>query len=240
MNVMITVASPVLLFGQQAAMEFKGTMKKTLKAQYLIYYPKEYEAEKERTWPLILFLHGSGERGRDLDLVKRNGPPKLVAEGRDFDFVIVSPQCPELEDWSNDVLISLLDEVMAKNRIDPDRVYLTGLSMGGWGVWNLAVEYPERFAAIAPVCGRMDRNNPAKAHRLRYLPAWVFHGALDTVVPITESGRMVTELRKNGAPVQFTVYPEAGHDSWTATYDNAGLYSWFLSHKRSHVSEHEK
>lgn len=224
----------VPLSGQQLSRSFEGTLQKEISVRYLIYYPPGYDTSPGKKWPMILFLHGSGERGKDLELVKRNGPPKLIAENKDFDFVIVSPQCPELEDWSNDALVALLDEVVANNRIDADRIYLTGLSMGGWGVWNLAIEYPGRFAALAPVCGRVERNNPAKASRLKNLPVWVFHGALDAVVPVTESDRMVTALREAGALVRFTVYPEAGHDSWTATYNNPELYTWFLTHTRSH------
>ena len=234
--ILVTIFMSDSLVGQQRAMMFEGTMKKEVNAGYLISYPKEYDSGKVKKWPLILFLHGSGERGNDLELVKKHGPPKLVAEGQQLDFVIVSPQCPELEDWSTDVLISLLEDVIEKNRIDTNRIYLTGLSMGGWGTWNLAIEHPDKFAAIAPVCGRVDRNALAKASRLQNVPAWVFHGAMDPVVPVTESGRMVSELRKIDAPVRFTVYPEVGHDSWTETYVNAELYNWFLSHSKSHGS----
>lgn len=219
---------------KQISMQFQKEIRKTVSAAYLLYLPKDYERDVKKKWPLMLFLHGSGERGKDIEMVKRHGPPKLIGEGREFEFVVVSPQCPDNEDWTNDVLIALVDEIVRSYRIDEVRVYLTGLSMGGWGTWNLALEYPERFAAIAPICARTDRNNPAKASRLTDIPIWVFHGALDNVVPITESGRIVEALRVAGANVKFTVYPEAGHDSWTETYNNADFYRWLLAqHKKS-------
>jgi predicted peptidase len=101
--------------------------------------------------------------------------------------------------------------------------------MGGYGTWSLATEYPERFAAIAPICGGGD---PKKAHLLKDMPVWVFHGAKDTVVPPERSEEMVNALKEAGGNVQYTVYPEADHDSWTETYNNPKLYEWFLKHKR--------
>jgi len=207
---------------------FKRTVQKTVSAKYLLYLPKDY-AKGDKLWPTILFLHGAGERGDNLELVKKHGPPKIVEQNENFPFIVVSPQCPKDGWWSNDVLIALLDEVVAKYRADPNRVYLTGLSMGGFGTWELAIEYPDRLAAIAPICGR---GAPVRASRLKNLPVWVFHGAKDNLVPLKESEAMVNALRKVGADVKFTVYPEAGHDSWTETYNNPELYDWFLKHKR--------
>ena len=200
---------------------------------YLLYLPDEYP-ESNRDWPLILFLHGAGERGNDLEKLKVHGPPKLIAgQNKEFPFVIVSPQCPAGDWWSSDIQIAgldaLLSELMSRYRIDRDRVYVTGLSMGGFGTWRLAVEYPDRFAAIAPICGK---GNPQKAARISQLPIWVFHGAKDNVVPIKHSEEMVDALKKSGSDVKFTVYPDAGHDSWTTTYNNPELYDWFLKHER--------
>jgi hypothetical protein len=129
-----------------------------------------------------------------------------------------------------ETLDALLDSVIGTYRIDEDRVVLTGLSMGGQGTWQLAAARPDRFAAIAPVCGR---GNPEAAHRLRRVPAWVFHGAQDDVVPIGESERMVAALERCAGDVRFTVYPDAGHDAWTATYERADLWDWLLSHRRT-------
>lgn len=198
---------------------------------YLLYLPNGYRNTGKR-WPLILFLHGAGERGDDLDLVKKHGPPKIV-EKKALPFIVVSPQCPEGKWWSNDVLIALLDHVVATYRVDPSRIYLTGLSMGGYGTWSLACEYPERFAAIAPICGG---GNPHLAFRLVNLPVWAFHGAKDDVVPLEESQRMVNAIKKLGGQARLTVYPNAQHDSWTRTYDNPRFYEWLLSHRRHRKS----
>lgn len=207
---------------------FERKITKIVSGRYLLFLPKDYVEEKKR-WPLILFLHGAGERGDDLELIKRHGPPKIVEEQEDFPFILVSPQCPKDGWWSNDFLNALLDEVVTRYRVDKDRIYVTGLSMGGFGTWNLAIEYPDRFAAIASICGG---GNPLEACKLKHVPVWVFHGAKDNVVPIKKSEEMVNALRECGGNVKFTVYPEAGHDSWTETYNNPELYEWFLKHRR--------
>ena len=204
----------------------------TVELRYLLYLPEEYSKPQQK-WPLLLFLHGVGERGTDVEMVAKNGPPKLVKAGKQFPFVIVSPQCPPQDGWSSPVqtaaLNALLDDVMARYRVDKDRIYITGLSMGGFGTWRLALEYPTKFAAIAPVCGGGD---PTKARLLKNLPVWVFHGAKDPTVPISNSSDMVNALKKCGNEAKFTVYPEAKHDAWTETYNNPELYEWFLQHKR--------
>jgi len=209
---------------------FRTRITEEVEIKYLLYLPDGYGKGKKE-WPLILFLHGAGERGDDLELVKRHGPPKLVERGEKLPFIIVSPQCPEGKLWTyeTEVLNSLLDHVIARYRVDTHRIYLTGLSMGGYGTWALAVEHPERFAAVAPVCGG---GVPYLAPRLKDVPVWVFHGARDTVVPVSLSEMMVDALKRSGCTVRFTVYPEAGHDAWTETYDNPELYEWFLEHHR--------
>ena len=194
---------------------------------YLLYLPPGYE-KSEKPFPLILFLHGAGETGKDLKLVKKHGPPKIVEKKKDVAFIVVSPQAP-VRGWKTKQLLALLDDVESKYRVDKDRVYLTGLSMGGYGTWALAAAAPERFAAIAPICGG---GNPSTAEKLKGLPIWVFHGAKDPAVPLKRSEDMVAALKKAGHEVKFTVYPNAGHDSWTETYNNPKLYEWFLEHKR--------
>src|SRR5204862_2816785 len=190
-------------------------------------------------WPLMLFLHGSGERGTDIWKVATHGPPKKVTEDAEFPFILVSPQCPEHRIWSNDELIGLLDEITRKYAVDLNRVYLTGLSMGGYGAWNLGLAYPEKFAALAPICGGGDLINAILSIRerpeaLKSLGVWAFHGAKDPVVPLSESQRMVDFLKKlAGKDVKLTVYPEAQHDSWTQTYDNPELYKWLLEQRRT-------
>jgi len=201
----------------------------TITLNYLVYLPPEYNTSEETKWPLILFLHGAGERGDSLNRVKKHGPPKLVEEGKDFEFIIISPQCPARQWWSAELLNRLLDEVIGKYRVDEERIYVTGLSMGGFGTWDLASEYPQRFAAIAPICGG---GHPELAWNMRHLPVWVFHGAKDEVVSIGLSDIMVKSLKKYNNKVKYTVYPEATHDSWTETYDNPELYEWFLQNKK--------
>jgi predicted peptidase len=217
---------------------FETKVTKIMKAKYLIYLPKQYEGS-ERSWPLMLFLHGAGERGDDLEKIKIHGPPKLIAaQAREFPFVVVSPQCPEDGWWSDhariETLDALLDHISDRYRIDPERIYVTGLSMGGYGTWALAAAYPERFAAIAPICGGGD---PDAAASISHLPVWVFHGDEDKVVAVEQSQQMVDALKKAGGNVKFTVYAETGHDSWTRTYENPALYEWFLKHRRSGMKE---
>ncbi len=210
------------------AQSFTRETTQTLSYNYWLYLPPGY-SEKE-SWPLVLFLHGAGERGSDLNRVKIHGPAKLAAGGRDFPFILVAPQCPDEAWWDHATLTALLDEVGDRYAVDRRRVYLTGLSMGGYGTWDLATRQPERFAAIAPICGGGVAYLAAR--RLKEVPTWVFHGAKDQVVPISESERMVEALKGAGANVRFTVYPEAGHDSWTETYNNPEFYEWLLSHRR--------
>ena len=200
-----------------------------VKLDYLVYLPEDYE--KKEAWPLVIFLHGAGERSADLELVKKHGPPKLVEGGKKFPFIVVSPQCPQDKWWTAMPLelTALIDEIESKHKVDKDRVYLTGLSMGGFGTWMLAAHTPERFAAIAPICGGGETLG---TRRLTRLPTWVFHGAKDPVVPLKRSEDMVEALKRAGGNVKFTIYPEAGHDSWTATYDSPEFYSWLLAQKR--------
>jgi predicted peptidase len=218
------------LGGAQRAQKLDKTISKRVTCDYLLYLPAGY-GEERQAWPLMMFLHGAGERGSDLNKVKVHGPPKLVAAGKDLPFVIVSPRCPEGDWWTDktEVLITLLDDVVERYDVDAERIYLTGLSMGGYGTWALAAAYPERFAAIVPICGGGKR---FMARRLKDVPVWAFHGARDNVVPLSESEEIVNALKGQGAEARLTVYPEAGHDSWTQTYNNPELYDWLLGHRK--------
>lgn len=195
---------------------------------YLVYLPKDYE-ERE-SWPLLLFLHGAGERGDDLEQVKRHGPPKLIAQGKEFPFVVISPQCPPDRWWEPTELVALLDDAAGNYKVDPDRVYVTGLSMGGFGTWRLAFFVPNRFAAIAPICGGGEKYwSKAIAH----LPIWAFHGAKDALIPAERSESMVDAVKKDGGNPKLTIYPDADHDSWTQAYNDPQLYQWLLEQKRA-------
>jgi predicted peptidase len=197
---------------------------------YLIFLPQDYGNEHKK-WPLMVFLHGAGERGDNLNKVKVHGPPKLAEQGKNFPFIIVSPQCPADQWWPNRVeyVMALINETVESYSVDESRIYLTGLSMGGYGTWAIASTYPERFAAIAPVCGG---GLPYLARNLKDLPIWAFHGAKDPVVPLEQSQQMVDAVKWAGGNARLTVYPEADHDSWTETYNSDELYEWLLSHSK--------
>ncbi len=222
----------------QLVKHFQFTKTQRAELDYLLFLPKGYDAGAEKRWPMILFLHGAGERGTNVWKVAVHGPPKNVATHPDFPFIVVSPQCPEDHVWSKDVLLALLDDFTKAYAVDTNRIYLTGLSMGGYGTWDLGLAHPEKFAAIVPICGGGETisvllASPAKAAALKTLGVWAFHGAKDPVVSLSESQRMVDALKKAGAQdVKLTVYPEAGHDSWTETYNNPDLYDWLLKHER--------
>ena len=195
---------------------------------FKIYYPIGYDAASDKGTSLMVFLHGSGERGTDLTKVEKHGPPKKVLEGRQFPCIIVAPQCPNDVWWDVDRLNATLDDVLVNNNIDQTRIYLTGLSMGGYGTWDWAIENPEKFAAIAPVCGGGD---PDKVDRIAHIPTWVFHGAKDEVVPLEKSKEMVAALKAAGSIPRFSVYAEADHDSWTQTYNSDSFYGWLFGQR---------
>lgn len=182
-------------------------------------------------WPLVLFLHGAGERGRDPDRVRLHGIPRVIDRGGAPPFVAISPQCPPQQWWTGltEELRGLVDEVVDALPIDENRIYVTGISMGGYGAWKLAAETPERFAAVVPICGG---GNPAWAQDLQRVPIWAFHGSDDDIVPVTQTLQMVSALQRVGAPVKVTIYDGVGHDSWTRTYDEPALYEWMLAQCR--------
>lgn len=222
----------------QMPKHFKFQRTQAAEVNYLLFLPQGYQAKSEKRWPLILFLHGAGERGTNIWQVATHGPPKNVREHPDFPFIVVSPQCPEGQIWSNDIVIGLLDEIIRKYAVDTSRVYLTGLSMGGYGTWRIGLTNPERFAAIVPICGGGEMisvmlSSRDKTRALQTLGVWAFHGGKDPVVPLDESQRMVDALKRAGVrEVKFTVYPEAGHNSWTEAYNEPQLYQWLLEHQR--------
>jgi predicted peptidase len=194
--------------------EFRVT--KTLGLNYLQYVPERGQGSREEKCPTILFLHGLGESGDDPSAVLRQGVPPYVAEHPDFPFIVIAPQCPwntwwpELADWLDQLLL----HCKATLPIDAQRLYLTGLSMGGYGSWYLGALWPERFAAVAPICGGgiVFHGFPERVERLKHTPVWAFHGALDDRVPLSESESLVDALRARGGNVKLTVYPQAAHD----------------------------
>ena len=208
------------------------TMKVDVKYQYLLHTPKDKSTAQDGLLPLLIFLHGAGERGNDADLLTVHGPPKLIKNGTDLPFIVLSPQCAANERWDAFTLKLLIDRIVATHPVDQSRIYLTGLSMGGFGTWDLAIAYPDYFAAIAPICGGSDTHVWDAPGRIKDVPTWAFHGAMDRVVPVERTTRIIASLRRVGGTPKLTIYESAGHDSWTETYDNQELYQWFLSHTR--------
>jgi pimeloyl-ACP methyl ester carboxylesterase len=205
---------------------------------YLAEVPRGAAADPARRWPAIVFLHGSGERGDDLRALRGNGGPVgPLAAARvrgDFPFIVVAPQCPVDAVWSRRMLEDLMADVRAKLPADPERIYLTGLSIGGMGTFMFAAAHPDWFAAAAPVCGAGD---PETAATLRDLPVWAFHGAEDGAVNPDLGRTMVRAIAAARGRVRFTVFPNTEHDSWIPAYSNDSLYDWFLRQRRGAPAE---
>jgi pimeloyl-ACP methyl ester carboxylesterase len=199
------------------------------KYPYLVDLPQGYGADPGKPWPLILYLHGGNEKGHNLQQVRVSGLARVIAKGRQVPAIVISPQCPYGEYWDKRVLSQLLDEICAKYRVDPDRIYLTGISMGGDAVWDMALVHPERFAALMTVAAEGD---PADAARLKDIPDWAFHGQKDDVVPVQQTIDMVNGIRQAGGRAHMTLFPDLGHDAWDRAYAMDSLYTWLLAQKR--------
>lgn len=201
---------------------------------YLVYLPKDYSATGEKV-PFMLFLHGRGESYGPLHIVTKWGPPRRLEAGEQMKYIVVSPQCPGDSAWNKDDqqkrLLELIAFIEKTYHIDEDRVYLTGLSMGGFGTWRMATDHPEMFAAAVPVCGGGD---PSKAANLVNLPIWAWHGVADPTVPFQRSVDMVEAIKKaGGTKVRLTSLEHIGHFSWQAAYQSNDLYDWIDKQKIS-------
>ncbi|MGD6794874.1 dienelactone hydrolase family protein [Metabacillus indicus] len=211
---------------------FEKTITKKIEAKlsYLLKLPEGYEEGTDEV-PLVLFLHGAGERGTNPEDVRKIGLPE-VADREDFPFILLAPQCPvstaRRSNWimELDGAAALLEEVVETYRVDKSRIYLTGMSMGAYGAFELAGRMPETFAALVAVCGG---GCPEKAGVLKDLPVWIFHGEDDDVIPMKESADMVNAIRQAGGIAAFTSYPGVKHDSWVKAYNDPELYKWMLS-----------
>jgi len=228
--------------GSESAARFEAPAGQGTSFDYLAYLPGKAAQHPRKKWPTILFLHGSGERGTNVWLVAKHGPPKIAKDKADFQFIVISPQCPPRQKWEVASLTAFVQEMKKKYPIDDNRLYLTGLSMGGAGTWKMLLAQPDLFAAAAPVCGRADPAaltglESASLQTLKALPIWVFHGAKDPTVPLSESQTMVKALKDIGANVKLTIYPEATHDSWTETYNNPEFYRWLLRQERKSAGQ---
>ena len=199
---------------------------------YLHALPKDHGGEEEKKWPVILFLHGRGESNGPLSIVAKWGPPRFAARGDDLPYIVISPQCPKETNWNDplqqEAVMALLEETVKNYNGDTTRVYLTGLSMGGYGSWALAAKHPKRFAAVAPICGGGSVDD---ATSLKDIPIWVFHGDKDKAVPIERSIEMVDAIKKaGGTKILFTTLEEVGHNSWSPAYATPQLWQWLDKH----------
>jgi predicted peptidase len=201
-----------------------------------LYLPKSYAQNKNILFPLVMFLHGSGERGTHLRKLQKHGLPKLIAAGQDLPCIVISPQCPPNTWWGAhfSALRGILEDTIAHYRIDTSRMYLTGLSMGGYGTWEFATQNPNLFAALVPICGggRKRYGFPNAVQALKDTPIWAFHGAKDRVVLPSESQTLVRALQACGANPRFTLYADLSHNCWDAAYTETELFDWLLSHKK--------
>jgi predicted peptidase len=220
--------------------------------RYQVYVPAAYTPR--RSWPVVLFLHGSGERGADNLAQLREGlAPAIRAHAHWFPLLAVFPQAPAGARWRDATeadVMRILDAVDSEWQTDRDRTYVVGMSMGGYGAWQLAMDHPDRFAAIVPVCAGVlppptepellgvKVPDPAGdpyaqiARAVAKLPIWIFHGAADPVVPVGESRRMARELAKAGGDPRYTEYPFTGHDAWDPTFNSPDLWDWLLQQRR--------
>ncbi|QHW31741.1 phospholipase [Paenibacillus rhizovicinus] len=198
---------------------------------YLLHQP-DRSSDSGAKWPLILFLHGRDQRGNDVEQLKIRGLPRIAEDNPAFPFIVLAPQCPSYYIWPMvfDGITALLDEVIASCPVDPERIFVTGLSMGGYGAWDLAMEYPERFAGVVPVCGS---GSPERIGRLRDVQVWAFHGTRDEVVPVEEARELISALGDCGGNGRLTEYPEGGHAIWEEAYATEELYSWFFRQRKA-------
>jgi predicted peptidase len=215
---------------------------------YRIFVPKE--ADSTGTYPVVLFLHGAGERGSDNTAQLTHGVWRFVEDSvqQNHPSIVIAPQAPKGQYWGEAewreestklkeqpakplvLVMNLMEQIQDEYKVDASRIYITGLSMGGFGTWNLIARYPEKFAAAAPVCGGGD---VTKAHRIAHLPIWNFHGALDKVVPPQLSRDMIAAIRYAGGHPGYSEYPDVGHDSWVQAYREPFLVDWLFSHKKT-------
>lgn len=199
---------------------------------YALHIPEKSKAPK----PLIVFLHGSGERGTDIELVKVHGPFKYLKSNK-LDAYILAPQCRTNEYWESESLYKLIQKIVKENNVDTTRIYLTGLSMGGWGAWNLAFAHPELFACLVPICGFVDRVPMIENCKIKDLPTRIFHGLMDDVVAPDYSIFIYKKLKPCHTDIELTIFDDANHDSWTRVYDNPDIYQWMFKQQRNTLKQ---
>jgi predicted peptidase len=216
---------------QVNAQEIKAELNKEIKRTEKISYILDYPQKAKGNVPLIVFLHGSGERGNNLDLVKVHSPftyKNLIKEP----VAILAPQCPADSWWDTVTIYNLIKEIQKKYKIDASRTYLTGLSLGGWGTLKLALEHPEMFAAVVPVCAPTDMIMYANINRYKDLNMKIFHGGMDDIVLPENAFKFYQKLHPVNPSAELVIFPNDNHNSWDSTYSDPKLYEWMLSKKK--------
>jgi predicted peptidase len=224
--VCLSIALLVTMFSI-AQTDVTGKIKTESKAKHELSYALHRPENTKEKKPLIIFLHGSGEKGTDIEKVKVHGPFKYL-KNNELDAYVLAPQCPEKEYWDSEVLYQLILKIQKENTIDSNRIYLTGLSMGGWGAWNLAFAHPEMFAALVPIAGFVDRVPMIENCKIATIPIKIFHGLVDDAVDVNYSIAIYRKLKPCNSNISLTIFDDAGHDSWTRVYDDKEIYDWMF------------
>lgn len=221
----------LLSFGQKdIAGKTKVEVVQKQELGYLLHIPANTKEKR----PLLIFLHGSGEKGTDIEKVKINGPFKYM-KSNELDCYVLAPQCPDNEYWNEEVLYQLILKIQKENNIDSKRIYLTGLSMGAWGAWNLVYAHPEVFAALVPISGYVDRIPMVENCKIKDIPIRIFHGLLDDVVNVDYSIAIYKKLKNCNADVELTIFDNSRHDSWIRVYDDPKIYDWMFKQIKNKI-----
>ncbi|KIA98414.1 phospholipase [Flavobacterium sp. KMS] len=232
MKYKLAVVALLFSFISFAQTTVNGKIKTEIIQKHELGYALHIPADIKEKKPLLIFLHGSGEKGTDIEKVKIHGPFKYLKDHK-LDAYVLAPQCPEGEEWDAEVLYRLILKIQKENNIDSDRIYVTGLSLGGWGTWNLAFAHPDMFAAIVPISGFVDLIQLEQTCKIAKIPTRIFHGLMDDVVNIDYAIAIYKELKKCNSNVELTIFDDAGHDSWSRVYDNQEIYDWMFKQVRN-------
>ena len=231
MKYIISVLAFLLSTASFSQSVVNGKMETKIVEKHELGYALQIPLNTKEKKPLMIFLHGSGEKGNDIEKVKIHGPFKYLKTHK-LDAYVLAPQCPDNEYWDSEVLYRLILKIQKENNIDVSRIYLTGLSMGGWGAWNLAFAHPEMFAALVPIAGFVDRVPMIEDCKITTIPIRIFHGLLDDTVNVDYSIAIYKKLKACRADIELTIFDDAGHDSWSRVYDNQAIYDWMFKQKK--------
>jgi predicted peptidase len=227
MRYIIIIISFLFSWNSFAQTEVKGEIQTKIITEKELNYALHIPEKSKEKKPLIVFLHGSGEKGTDIEKVKVHGPFKYL-KTHNLDAYVLAPQCPENEYWDSEVLHRLILKIQKEYNVDTNRIYLTGLSMGGWGAWNLAFAHPETFAALVPIAGFVDRVPMIENCKIATIPIRIFHGLLDNVVDVNYSIAIYKKIKTCNANIELTIFDDANHDSWSRVYDTKEIYDWMF------------